>query len=105
MEDLWDLKDADKTQQVFGTFEKNMKAGVKKARRQLEIRHRKRKRHPATTDYRNGLSKAQSQDALVLVTTVAMWDSCISFPNAVITVGKEREEILHIGSFSSSFSN
>ncbi|KAJ6669153.1 hypothetical protein lerEdw1_007962 [Lerista edwardsae] len=66
MEDLWDLKDADKTQQVFGMFEKNMKAGVRNARRQLEIRHRKRRRRLATTDYRNGLSKAQSQDALVL---------------------------------------
>ncbi|XP_066478250.1 ATP-binding cassette sub-family C member 2 [Tiliqua scincoides] len=66
MEDLWDLKDTDKTQQVLSMFEKNMKAGIRKARRQLEIRHRKRKRRQATTDYRNGLSKAQSQDALVL---------------------------------------
>ncbi|XP_042313753.1 ATP-binding cassette sub-family C member 2 isoform X2 [Sceloporus undulatus] len=66
MEDVWELKDADKTQKVFGTFEKHMKIGVKKAQRALEIRQRKRKQHPAATDYRNGLSKTQSLDVLVL---------------------------------------
>ncbi|XP_062988537.1 ATP-binding cassette sub-family C member 2 [Elgaria multicarinata webbii] len=66
IDDLWELKDEVKTQQMFGKFEKNMKAGVRKAQRALEIRRRKRKRHSVITDYRNGLSKAQSQDALVL---------------------------------------
>ncbi|KAL8187521.1 UNVERIFIED_CONTAM: Canalicular multispecific organic anion transporter 1 [Gekko kuhli] len=66
MDDLWDLKDADKTSLVSGTFEKNMQAGIKKARRELEIRHRKRKHWSPINDQRNGLSKAQSQDALVL---------------------------------------
>ncbi|XP_015279485.1 PREDICTED: canalicular multispecific organic anion transporter 1 [Gekko japonicus] len=67
MDDLWDLKDADKTSLVSGTFEKNMQAGIKKARRELEIRHRRRRHRSPINDQRNGLSKAQSQDALVLV--------------------------------------
>ncbi|XP_063163042.1 ATP-binding cassette sub-family C member 2 isoform X2 [Candoia aspera] len=66
IDDLWDMRDSDKTQQVFSTFEKNMKAGVRKAQRELEIWHRKRKLHLAATDLTNGLSKAQIQDALVL---------------------------------------
>lgn len=103
MEDLWEMKEADKTQQVYGTFEKKMKTGVRKARRLLEIRHRKRKHHQATTDYRNGLSKAQSQDALVLVNTKALWEYLVSFPDVMVGVGKEREEILYMRSFSCSF--
>ncbi|XP_026557029.1 canalicular multispecific organic anion transporter 1 isoform X1 [Pseudonaja textilis] len=66
IDDLWDLRDSEKTQQIFCTFEKNMKAGVRKAQRKLEIWHRKRKQRLAATDLTNGLSKAQSQDALVL---------------------------------------
>ncbi|XP_070609092.1 ATP-binding cassette sub-family C member 2 isoform X2 [Erythrolamprus reginae] len=66
MDDLWDLRDSEKTQLVFCTFEKRMKAGVRKAQRKLEIWHRKRKQHLAGTDLTNGLSKAQSQDTLVL---------------------------------------
>ncbi|KAH0623850.1 hypothetical protein JD844_007019, partial [Phrynosoma platyrhinos] len=66
MEDIWELKDADKTQKVLGTFEKHMKTGVKKAQRALEIRQRKKKQHLAATDYRNGLSKTQSLDVLVM---------------------------------------
>ncbi|KAL7990705.1 hypothetical protein Chor_014135 [Crotalus horridus] len=66
IDDLWDLKDSEKTQQVFCTFEKSMKVGVRKAQRKLEIWHRKRKQHLTATDLTNGLSKAQSQDALVL---------------------------------------
>ncbi|KAM6442960.1 ATP-binding cassette sub-family C member 2 isoform 1-T1 [Liasis olivaceus] len=66
IDDLWDLKDSNKTQWVFSTFEKNMKAGVRKAQRKLEIWHRKKKRHSFATDLTNGLSKAQSQDELVL---------------------------------------
>ncbi|XP_058043060.1 ATP-binding cassette sub-family C member 2 isoform X2 [Ahaetulla prasina] len=66
IDDLWDLRDSEKTQQVYCTFEKRMKTGVRKAQRKLEIWHRKRKQHLAGTDLTNGLSKAQSQDALVL---------------------------------------
>ncbi|XP_060624168.2 ATP-binding cassette sub-family C member 2 [Anolis sagrei] len=66
MEDVFELKDADKTQKVMGAFDKHMKTGVKKAQRKLEIRQRKKKQHPATNDYRNGLSKTQSLDVLVL---------------------------------------
>ncbi|XP_070802163.1 ATP-binding cassette sub-family C member 2 [Pituophis catenifer annectens] len=66
IDDLWDLRDSEKTQQVFCTFEKSMKTGVRKAQRKLENWHRKRKQRLAGTDLTNGLSKAQSQDALVL---------------------------------------
>ncbi|XP_026534013.1 canalicular multispecific organic anion transporter 1 isoform X2 [Notechis scutatus] len=66
IDDLWELRDSEKTQQIFCTFEKNMKAGVRKAQRKLEIWHRKKKQRLAATDLANGLSKAQSQDALVL---------------------------------------
>ncbi|ETE66837.1 Canalicular multispecific organic anion transporter 1, partial [Ophiophagus hannah] len=66
IDDLWDLRDSEKTQQIFCTFEKNMKAGVRKAQRKLQIWHRKRKQRLAATDLTNGLSKAQSQDTLVL---------------------------------------
>lgn len=74
IDDLWDLRDSEKTQQVFCTFEKTMKAGVKKAQRKLEIWHRKRKQRLAATDLTNGLSKAQSQDALVLVNIAILWE-------------------------------
>uniref|UniRef100_A0A803TWQ7 ATP binding cassette subfamily C member 2 n=1 Tax=Anolis carolinensis TaxID=28377 RepID=A0A803TWQ7_ANOCA len=66
MEDVFELKDADKTQKVLGMFDKHMKTGVKKAQWELEIRQRKTKQHSATNDYRNGLSKTQSLDVLVL---------------------------------------
>uniref|UniRef100_A0A8D0HCQ5 Canalicular multispecific organic anion transporter 1 n=1 Tax=Sphenodon punctatus TaxID=8508 RepID=A0A8D0HCQ5_SPHPU len=71
MEDLWELKDKDKTQNIFGMFERNMRPGVRKARRALEKRHcRRRKKNPsplpAAGEHMNGLSKAQSQDMLVL---------------------------------------
>ncbi|XP_077205501.1 ATP-binding cassette sub-family C member 2 isoform X2 [Paroedura picta] len=66
MDDLWELKDADKTSRVSGMFEKNMQAGIKKAQRKLEIRHCQRRHRSPITDQMNGLSKAQSQDALVL---------------------------------------
>ncbi|XP_048361642.1 ATP-binding cassette sub-family C member 2 [Sphaerodactylus townsendi] len=66
VDDLWDLKDTEKTGLVGGMFEKNMQAGIKKARRKLEIRQRKRRHRSPITNHRNGLSKAQSQDALVL---------------------------------------
>lgn len=91
MDDLWDLKDADKIRTVFGTFEKNMQTGVRKAQQKLAIRHRKRKRRSAATDHRNGLSKAQSQDALVLVITASQSEPHILLPNLVTDVGGRME--------------
>ncbi|CAM2117942.1 unnamed protein product [Caretta caretta] len=66
MEDLWDLKENVKTQQIFSRFDRNMRAEVRKARRGLERRRCKRSLREAAPDHRNGLSKAQSQDILVL---------------------------------------
>ncbi|XP_077679517.1 ATP-binding cassette sub-family C member 2 isoform X2 [Eretmochelys imbricata] len=66
MEDLWDLKENVKTQQIFSRFDRNMRAEVRKARRALERRRCKRSLREAAPDHRNGLSKAQSQDILVL---------------------------------------
>ncbi|KAJ7325076.1 hypothetical protein JRQ81_018096 [Phrynocephalus forsythii] len=66
MEDVWDMRDADKAEKILGTFDKHMKSGVRKAQRKLEIRQRKKKKNTAAPDYRNDLSKAQSQDVLVL---------------------------------------
>ncbi|XP_043408329.1 ATP-binding cassette sub-family C member 2 isoform X2 [Chelonia mydas] len=66
MEDLWDLKENVKTQQIFSRFDRNMRAEVRKARRELERRRCKRSLREAAPDHRNGLSKAQSQDILVL---------------------------------------
>ncbi|XP_067393213.1 ATP-binding cassette sub-family C member 2 isoform X2 [Emydura macquarii macquarii] len=66
MEDLWDLKEDVKTQQIFSRFDRNMRAEVRKAHQKLERRHRKRSSWEAAPDHRNGLSKAQSQDILVL---------------------------------------
>ncbi|CAM5157939.1 unnamed protein product [Natator depressus] len=66
MEDLWDLKENVKTQQIFSKFDRNMRAEVRKARRELERRRCKRSLREAAPDHRNGLSKAQSQDILVL---------------------------------------
>ncbi|XP_039402379.1 canalicular multispecific organic anion transporter 1 isoform X3 [Mauremys reevesii] len=66
MEDLWDLKENVKTQQILSRFDRNMRAEVRKARRELERRRCKRSLREAAPDHRNGLGKAQSQDILVL---------------------------------------
>uniref|UniRef100_A0A8C8R4R5 Canalicular multispecific organic anion transporter 1 n=1 Tax=Pelusios castaneus TaxID=367368 RepID=A0A8C8R4R5_9SAUR len=66
MEDLWDLKDDLKTQQLFSRFDRNMWAELKKARQELERRRSRRTPCEAAPDHRNGPSKAQSQDMLVL---------------------------------------
>uniref|UniRef100_A0A452GX19 ABC-type glutathione-S-conjugate transporter n=1 Tax=Gopherus agassizii TaxID=38772 RepID=A0A452GX19_9SAUR len=68
MEDLWDLKENMRTQQILSRFDRNMRAEVRKARRELERRRCKRSLCEAAPDHRNGLGKAQSQDILVLVT-------------------------------------
>uniref|UniRef100_A0A8C3KLA4 Canalicular multispecific organic anion transporter 1 n=1 Tax=Calidris pygmaea TaxID=425635 RepID=A0A8C3KLA4_9CHAR len=64
VEDVWELKDKDKTRAIYTTFEKNMKTAVKKAQAELEKRKRKRRRQEG--DHGNNMSKAQSQDVLVL---------------------------------------
>uniref|UniRef100_A0A8D2NVG1 Canalicular multispecific organic anion transporter 1 n=1 Tax=Zosterops lateralis melanops TaxID=1220523 RepID=A0A8D2NVG1_ZOSLA len=66
IEDVWELRDKDKTKALYTPFEKNMKSAMQKARAELEKRKRKKKRREVDTDYGNGMSKAQSQDVLVL---------------------------------------
>lgn len=67
IEDVWDLKDKDKIQVIYGTFEKNMKTAVRKAQAELEKRKRKKRQREGDPDHGNSMSKAQSQDILVMV--------------------------------------
>lgn len=67
IEDVWELRDKDKTKALYTAFEKNMKSAMQKARAELEKRKRKKRRREGDPDYGNGMSKAQSQDVLVLV--------------------------------------
>lgn len=67
MEDLWELRDQDRTQPVSVAFERHMQAELRRARRALEHRHHRRRNHPADAEHRNGLAPAQSRDVLVLV--------------------------------------
>ncbi|XP_039927054.1 ATP-binding cassette sub-family C member 2 [Hirundo rustica] len=66
IEDVWELKDKDKTKALYTAFEKNMKSEMKKARAELEKRKRKKRRREGDPNYGNSMSKAQSQDILVL---------------------------------------
>ncbi|XP_051473900.1 ATP-binding cassette sub-family C member 2 isoform X2 [Apus apus] len=66
IEDIWELKSKDKTQAISTDFEKNMKTAVKKAQVELEKRKRKKRRWEGDPDHGNNLSKARSQDILVL---------------------------------------
>ncbi|XP_009998357.1 PREDICTED: canalicular multispecific organic anion transporter 1 [Chaetura pelagica] len=66
IEDIWELKSKDKIQAISTVFEKNMKTAVKKAQAELEKRKRKKRRWEGDPDHGNNLSKAQSQDILVL---------------------------------------
>uniref|UniRef100_A0A8B9BL76 ATP binding cassette subfamily C member 2 n=1 Tax=Anser brachyrhynchus TaxID=132585 RepID=A0A8B9BL76_9AVES len=66
IEDVWDLKDKDKIQVIYGTFEKNMKTAVRKAQEELEKRKRKKRQREGDPDHGNSMSKAQSQDILVM---------------------------------------
>ncbi|KYO26377.1 hypothetical protein Y1Q_0016954 [Alligator mississippiensis] len=66
MEDLWELRDQDRTQPVSVAFERHMQAELRRARRALEHRHHRRRNHPADAEHRNGLAPAQSRDVLVL---------------------------------------
>uniref|UniRef100_A0A8B9QLM8 Canalicular multispecific organic anion transporter 1 n=1 Tax=Apteryx owenii TaxID=8824 RepID=A0A8B9QLM8_APTOW len=67
MEDLWDLKDKDKTKTISAILEKNMKTMVKKAQAEMEKRKRKKRLRENDPDHGSNMSKAQSQDILVLV--------------------------------------
>lgn len=67
IEDVWELKDKDKTKAIYTAFEKNMKTAMQKARAELEKRKRKKRRQEGDPDHGNSMSKAQSQDILVLV--------------------------------------
>ncbi|XP_074964156.1 ATP-binding cassette sub-family C member 2 isoform X1 [Phalacrocorax aristotelis] len=67
VEDIWELKDKDKTQAIYAVFEKNMKTAVRKAQAELEKwKYKKRRHREADPDYGNNMGKAQSQDILVL---------------------------------------
>ncbi|XP_058696895.1 ATP-binding cassette sub-family C member 2 [Poecile atricapillus] len=66
IEDVWELQDKDKTKALYTAFEKNMKTAMQKARAEMEKRKRKKRRREGDPDYGNSMSKAQSQDILVL---------------------------------------
>ncbi|XP_062436537.1 ATP-binding cassette sub-family C member 2 [Rhea pennata] len=66
MEDLWELKDKDKTKIISAILEKNMKTTIKKAQAEMEKRKRKKRLRESDPDHGNKMSKAQSQDILVL---------------------------------------
>ncbi|GAB0192161.1 ATP-binding cassette sub-family C member 2 [Grus japonensis] len=66
IEDIWELKGKDKTQAIYTVLEKNMKTAVRKAKAELEKRKRKKRRQEGGPDHGNNMSKAQSQDILVL---------------------------------------
>ncbi|KFQ48159.1 Canalicular multispecific organic anion transporter 1, partial [Nestor notabilis] len=66
IEDIWELKAKDKTQSICAVFEKNMKTEVRKAQAELEKRKRKKRLREGDSDHANNISKAQSQDVLVL---------------------------------------
>ncbi|KAM4702820.1 ATP-binding cassette sub-family C member 2 [Rhinophrynus dorsalis] len=65
MEDLWELNKQDRTKNMYETFENIMKKEVKVAKKKLEKRKNKRKTKDSDIQM-NGLSKAQSQDVLVM---------------------------------------
>ncbi|NWS71615.1 MRP2 protein, partial [Crotophaga sulcirostris] len=66
IEDVWELKDKDKTKAIYAVLEKNMKRAVRKAQAELEKRKYKKRRREGDLDHVNNISKAQSQDILVL---------------------------------------
>ncbi|KAM9379691.1 ATP-binding cassette sub-family C member 2 [Phaethornis superciliosus] len=65
IEDIWELKREDKTQAIYAEMEKNMKTAVRKAQAELEKRKRKKIHREGDPDHGN-MSKAQSQDILVM---------------------------------------
>lgn len=67
IEDIWELKSEQKTQAMYAALEKNMKTAVRKAQAEMEKRKRKKRHRERDPDHENNLSKAQSQDILMLV--------------------------------------
>ncbi|NWU95637.1 MRP2 protein, partial [Upupa epops] len=65
IEDIWELKSKDKIQAIYAALEKHMKTAVRRAQAELEWQKRK-KRRKGVADRGNNMSKAQSQDILVL---------------------------------------
>ncbi|KAK2530524.1 Abcc2 [Columba guinea] len=66
IEDIWELKSEQKTQAMYAALEKNMKTAVRKAQAEMEKRKRKKRHREHDPDHGNNLSKAQSQDILML---------------------------------------
>nr|XP_009483327.1 PREDICTED: canalicular multispecific organic anion transporter 1 [Pelecanus crispus] len=66
IEDIWELKGKDKTQAIYAGLEKNMKTAVRKAQAELAKRKRKKRCQEGDPECGNNMSKAQSQDILVL---------------------------------------
>ncbi|XP_074089273.1 ATP-binding cassette sub-family C member 2 [Macrotis lagotis] len=66
LEDVWDLDEDYKTQEVTKIFVKHMDTEVKKARKELQKRRQKRKSLETSEARMNGLNSSQSQDNLVL---------------------------------------
>ncbi|XP_027503762.1 canalicular multispecific organic anion transporter 1 [Corapipo altera] len=66
IEDVWELKDKDRIQALHTAFEKNMKTAIRKAQAELEKRKRKKRHQKGDPDHGNNMTKAQSQDILVL---------------------------------------
>lgn len=63
-EDLWELNERDKTQNIYRAFEKTMIQEVKEARRKLDARRRKEAKQ--VTIQMSELNKAASRDVLVM---------------------------------------
>ncbi|XP_053927351.1 ATP-binding cassette sub-family C member 2 [Cuculus canorus] len=66
IEDIWELKDKDKTRAMYAVLETNMKTSVRKAQAELQKRKYKKRRREGDPDHGNNMSKAQSQDILML---------------------------------------
>lgn len=67
IEDIWEVKGEYKTQAICVALEKNMKTAVRKAQAELEKRKCKKRHRERDPDHGNNMSKAQSQDILMLV--------------------------------------
>lgn len=65
LEDLWELNKHDQTKVIYDSFDKHMKREVAKAKQELEKRRNKRKQKGNSIEM-NGLSKAQSQNVLLV---------------------------------------
>ncbi|XP_036593137.1 canalicular multispecific organic anion transporter 1 isoform X2 [Trichosurus vulpecula] len=66
LEDVWELNEKEKTQEVSKIFEKYKEIEIKKAKRALQKRREKRKSQETSEAGMNGPNTSQSQDNLVL---------------------------------------